>query len=150
TCPPRPSPSGPPGRAPRAPRAPASGAARPTDSPTWASRAAPGRWSSRNFIEISARSNYLRRRFVMPRACFALILPCLVILRSRAHAQMPSHQPVAASGGVSVIPIFTWAQPSAGDRAFTEAYLTQPVAMGTASYHALSAVGTLDLEGLTL
>jgi hypothetical protein len=87
----------------------------------------------------------------MQRACFAWILLCLVTQRSiAADAQMPPHQAVAAYGGVSAIPIFTWAQPSAGNRAFTEAYLTQPVAMGTVSYRALSAVGTLDLEGLTL
>lgn len=59
-------------------------------------------------------------------------------------------QPVAATGGVSAIPILTWADRSAGNRALTEAYVTQPVAMGQVNYHALSAVGTLDLEGLTL
>jgi hypothetical protein len=87
----------------------------------------------------------------MQRALFALFLLGLSghALRS-TDAQMPAHRSIAATGGVSAIPILTWAGRTAGNRAFTEAYLTQPVAMGEVSHHALSAVGTLDLEGLTL
>ena len=82
--------------------------------------------------------------FVVP------LLAALLQAAPTARAQMAMPNAVAASGGVSVIPLVTWAARSAGDRAFTEAYLTQPVAMGQLTYHGLSAVGTLDLEGLTL
>lgn len=48
------------------------------------------------------------------------------------------------------IPLVTRADPTATRSALTEGYLSQPVAMAHASYNALRAVATLDLEGLTL
>jgi len=48
------------------------------------------------------------------------------------------------------IPLVTRADPTATRSALSEGYLSQPIVMAHASYNALRAVGTLDLEGLTL
>lgn len=48
------------------------------------------------------------------------------------------------------IPVVTRADPTATRSALTEAYLSQPVIMAHASWDWLQAVGTLNLEGLTL
>ena len=55
-----------------------------------------------------------------------------------------------ASLSAQAIPLVTRADPTAGARALTEGYLTQPVVMGHAAWNGWRAVGTLDLEGLTL
>ena len=51
---------------------------------------------------------------------------------------------------VQAIPIVTRADPTATRSALTEGYLTQPAAMGHASWRALRAITTINLEGLTL
>lgn len=48
------------------------------------------------------------------------------------------------------IPVVTTATPTVAGRRLTEAYLTQPVLMARAGWGSLRAIGTLDLEGLTL
>ena len=51
---------------------------------------------------------------------------------------------------VQAIPLVTRADPTATRSALTEGYLTQPVVMAHAWYGPLQAIGTLNLEGLTL
>ena len=51
---------------------------------------------------------------------------------------------------VQAIPIVTRADPTATRSALTEGYLTQPAAMGHASWKAFQAMTTINLEGLTL
>ena len=51
---------------------------------------------------------------------------------------------------VQAIPVVTRADPTATRSALTEAYLTQPVAMGHAAWKELRGIATLNLEGLTL
>jgi hypothetical protein len=48
------------------------------------------------------------------------------------------------------IPVVTTATPTAAGHRLTEAYLTQPVLMAHAAWRSFRAIGTLDLEGLTL
>src|SRR4051812_19396930 len=49
------------------------------------------------------------------------------------------------------IPLITSARPTAGSRSLTEAYLSQPIIMAHATWRdGWRAVGTLNLEGLTL
>lgn len=48
------------------------------------------------------------------------------------------------------IPVVTVASPTVGGQTYREAYLSQPVIMSRASFGDLRAIGTLDLEGLTL
>jgi hypothetical protein len=67
----------------------------------------------------------------------------LAVPRDSARAQN-------VSVGAQAIAVVTRADPTATRRVLTEAYLTQPVVMGHASWRALRAIGTLDLEGLTL
>lgn len=52
--------------------------------------------------------------------------------------------------GAQAIPVVTRADPTAGARTITEGYVSQPVIMGHAMWNDLRAVGTFDLEGLTL
>lgn len=54
------------------------------------------------------------------------------------------------SAGAQAIGLITRADPTAGRRALTEAYVTQPVAMAHAAWGGWRARTTLDLEGLTL
>jgi hypothetical protein len=56
----------------------------------------------------------------------------------------------SVSGMVQAIPVVTRADPTATRSALTEAYFTQPVAMGHAAWQELRGIATLNLEGLTL
>jgi hypothetical protein len=56
----------------------------------------------------------------------------------------------SVSGMIQAIPVVTRADPTATRSALTEAYLTQPVAMGHAAWKELRGIATLNLEGLTL
>lgn len=56
----------------------------------------------------------------------------------------------SASVMAQAIPVVTRADPTAGRRALTEGYVTQPAIMAHASWDWLRGVGTLNLEGLTM
>ncbi|MEP6491045.1 MAG: hypothetical protein ABJF01_00115 [bacterium] len=77
------------------------------------------------------------------RICILVTVATLALGRDSAAAQ-------DASVMVQAIPVVTRADPTATRSALSEGYLSQPVVMAHASYGALRAVGTLDLEGLTL
>src|SRR5678815_3290225 len=67
----------------------------------------------------------------------------LVVARDSARAQDVSVMAQA-------IPVVTRADPTATRGALTERYVSQPVVMAHGAWNWLRAVGTLDLEGLTM
>ena len=86
----------------------------------------------------------------MRRALVIGLVAACASARLTARAQTPMAHDFMLTAGINAIPLLTWANRTAGDRALVEAYVTQPMVMGALSYHSLSALGTLDLEGLSL
>jgi hypothetical protein len=77
------------------------------------------------------------------RICVLVTLAGLVVARDSLRAQEVSVMAQA-------IPVITRADPTATRSTLTEGYLSQPLIMAHASWSALQAIGTLNLEGLTL
>jgi hypothetical protein len=77
------------------------------------------------------------------RICVLVTLAALVVARDSLPAQDVALMAQA-------IPVVTRADPTPLRRPLTEAYLTQPMVMAHASWSAFQAIGTLNLEGLTL
>src|ERR1051325_297920 len=81
--------------------------------------------------------------------------PCRIPLALGIAAAMLGRSNVAAAQGTvhamaQAIPLITRADPTAGRRALTEGYVTQPLIMARWSLRSLRAVGMLNLEGLSL
>jgi len=103
------------------------------------------RWSSfRNLVDAVRASN---RRSLLRHALVVIALDALSAGELRAQA---GERGVVVSAGATAIPLLSWVDRTAGDRTLAEAYVTQPVAMGSVEYGGVSALGTVDLEGLTL
>jgi hypothetical protein len=74
---------------------------------------------------------------------------CLALPFVAAAARAQDHS-TALGGTMSVIGLLTSATHTPAGRSLTEAYLTQPVATGFLDANWFRALGTVDLEGLTL
>jgi hypothetical protein len=74
----------------------------------------------------------------------------LLVARDSVANSLRAQSAPSVSVMAQAIPLVTRADPTATRGPLTEGYLTQPVVMAHAAWESLRAVGTFDLEGLTL
>ncbi|MFI5228312.1 MAG: hypothetical protein ACHQWU_04540 [Gemmatimonadales bacterium] len=74
----------------------------------------------------------------------------LLVARDMAMNRLGAQGAPSVDVMAQAIPLVTRADPTATRGPLTEGYLTQPVVMAHAAWESLRAVGTFDLEGLTL